>query len=73
MTSEERFKIILGEWLREKREKAGITQEEIAQRLGVSKQSIHYYEKGTNMMTAKAFVTYCRIVGADPNDAVKLL
>ncbi|MBR2555075.1 MAG: helix-turn-helix transcriptional regulator [Aeriscardovia sp.] len=72
MKSDQQFKILLGQWLADQRIKNGKTQEEVAKHLGVTKQSVHYYENGINMMSAKAFMHYCAYVGADPDKFVAL-
>ena len=71
MKSDQQFKILLGQWLSEQRTKANKTQEEVAKYLGVTKQSVHYYESGVNMMSAKAFMSYCAYVGADPDKGLE--
>ena len=72
MKSEDKFKKLLGQWLAEQRIKANKTQEEVAKYLGVTKQSVHYYESGVNTMSAKAFMRYCAFVGANPDKFVKI-
>lgn len=73
MNNDDRFNILLGQWIREKREKAGYKQEEIGHLLGVSKPMISYYESGQSSISAKSFVKFCKIVGANPNDIINLL
>ena len=73
MKDDSEISVLIGQWLREKREKAGYTQEEIGQMLGVSKPMVSYYESGQHTISAKAFVRFCKIVNANPNDIVKLL
>lgn len=73
MKSDQELKVLLGKWLAEQRVKAGKTQEEVAKHLGVTKQSVHYYESGVNMMSAKAFIKYCKYVGANPDDFVRMI
>lgn len=73
MNKDEEFNILLGQWMREKREKAGFTQKEIGEHLGVSKPMVSFYESGRYTISAKSFVRFCKLVGADPDEIVKLL
>lgn len=73
MNNDEKFSKLLGQWMREKREKAGFNQEEIGHMLGVSKPMISYYESGQSAISAKAFVRFCKIVNANPNDIINML
>ena len=60
--------IIIGEWLTEKRTKKGLSQEEIAKKLGVSKAAVCRYEKGARALTATRFLEICKILDADPTE-----
>ena len=73
MNNDDNFSKALGQWLRGKREKAGYSQEEIGHMLGVSKPMVSYYESGQSAISAKAFVRFCKIVNANPNDIINLL
>ena len=63
-------KVIIGAWLAEKRKHKGITQIQVAERLGVSKQAISKWENGRGKMYADNFIEFCRIIEADPNDLI---
>lgn len=43
--------------IKELRKQAGLTQEQLGAVIGVSKYSIHLYEKGTNFPDMKGFIT----------------
>ena len=47
------------------RKKAGMTQPELAERVGVSVQSIWCWEKGINCPTADHLITMCNAMGYD--------
>ena len=51
------------EIVRALREKAGMTQPEMAKRVGVSVQSIWSWEKGHNCPTADHLLTICNVMG----------
>lgn len=63
-------KKMIGAWLAEKRKRKGITQIQVAERLGVTKQAISKWENGHGKMYADVFIEFCKIVEADPNDLV---
>jgi transcriptional regulator with XRE-family HTH domain len=55
----------LGEWLADKRKLAGMTQTQVAEKIGSQKQRISNWETGYREMNAKDLVQYCEIIGAD--------
>ncbi len=59
--------------LRELRQKAGITQEEVAARAGVSREYVSMLEAGKNTPTIDVFIRLCRAVGASPAEVVTRL
>lgn len=61
----------MGSYLQSLRTQKGFTQNEIAKRIGVTRQAICNYENGTRPMTAKLFVDYCKAIGADIADVIK--
>lgn len=52
--------------LKAAREKAGLTQRDLAARLKRSKNYVHYVEIGTTMLDAIEFMQYARACDADP-------
>ena len=60
------FNKILGNRMRAFRQERKLTQNTVAQALGVSFQQIQKYERGTNRISAERFVALCHILGASP-------
>ena len=54
--------------MKEARAKAGLSQQELADKLGVSRQTINAIEKGDYNPTIKLCVGICRILGLTLND-----
>lgn len=54
-----------GEKIKEYRIKAGLSQEALAERCGVSRQAVTKWEKGQSLPTAANLSRICRAVGAD--------
>ena len=53
--------------MKEARAKAGLSQQELADRLGVSRQTINAIEKGDYNPTIKLCVGICRVLGLSLN------
>lgn len=53
------------ELMRKARESKGLKQDDIAQKLGVRKQTVSSWETGKNDIDIDLFVKYCKICGAD--------
>ena len=47
---------------------AGFTQEEMAQKLGVSRDSYHKWENGKQKMKPAYLYAICQLTGFDPDD-----
>ena len=54
--------------MKDARAKAGLSQQELADKLGVSRQTINAIEKGDYNPTIKLCVGICRILGLTLND-----
>ena len=54
--------------MKDARNKAGLSQQELADKLGVSRQTINAIEKGDYNPTIKLCVGICRILGLTLND-----
>ena len=54
--------ILVGDRIREAREKLNLSQEELGEKIGVTKVSISGYEKGTKNPKLNVFVTFCDTV-----------
>lgn len=61
----------IGAWLAHHRKLRGLSQAEVAERLGVTKTAVHYWETGKRMIYAKTMLDYCRLLDLDPQDLVK--
>jgi transcriptional regulator with XRE-family HTH domain len=56
------FDRLLGQRIMELRRLAGMTQNQLAQRLGVSTQQVHKFEKGTDQVSAGQLLVIARSV-----------
>jgi len=54
--------IKIGDRIKQKRQSAGLTQEELATRLGSSQQQIYKYERGVNEPSASVIFELARIL-----------
>ena len=54
--------------MKDARSKAGLSQQELADKLGVSRQTINAIEKGDYNPTIKLCVGICRVLGLTLND-----
>ena len=54
--------------MKDARTKAGLSQQELADKLGVSRQTINAIEKGDYNPTIKLCVGICRVLGLTLND-----
>lgn len=69
MKSEKKFDIdkVLGEIFKEYRVKNKLTQEKIAEKLGISVKYISRIENGTGGVKVETLVNYMNILGISPN------
>ena len=63
----------IGKWLAEKRRKRGMTQQEVADKMGHTRTAIHYWESGKRTIYADAFLEYCKVIDANPSELVEKL
>ena len=54
--------------VREMRERAGLTQKQLADRLGITQQSVYYYESGDRDIKASVLVEMSQILGCTVSD-----
>ena len=54
--------------MKDARTKAGLSQQELADRLGISRQTINAIEKGDYNPTIRLCVGICRVLGLTLND-----
>jgi transcriptional regulator with XRE-family HTH domain len=57
--------VVVGQNIRFQRTRAGMSQERLANHLGLTFQQIQKYEKGTNRTTASRLVKICSVFGID--------
>lgn len=62
----------IGENMRKARKEAGISQVEIAERLGVYQKDVSRWEKGEHTPSLEAFVAWCRITGFSADEVLEL-
>lgn len=63
----------IGKWLAEKRQEKGMSQQDVADKMGHTRTAIRYWETGKRTIYADAFLEYCKVLGADPTELVKEL
>jgi transcriptional regulator with XRE-family HTH domain len=56
----------IGEWMRANRDKAGLSQQEIGERIGVSQSQISTWENGSSEPSEKAIQSLSSIFGTEP-------
>lgn len=62
--------IELGKWLEEKRTEKGFSLQQVADKLGVHRSTVHYWEKGKRKMYASALMEYCDVLGVNLEDFI---
>lgn len=72
MTDKEMNKLI-GAWLAAQRQERGLSQQDVADVLGVSRSAVHYWETGKRTIYAVNLLDYCRAINADPADCVQFV
>lgn len=55
----------LGEWIKAKREEAGLGQKATARKLGHHEQWLHRIEKGTQRIDVVDFMAFLKVIGVD--------
>lgn len=61
----------IGAYLAKERKAKKISQQQLADRLGVSKTAVHYWETGKRTIFADQMLEYCETIGIDPQDLIK--
>jgi transcriptional regulator with XRE-family HTH domain len=59
--------------LREARLEAGLTQQQLADRLKRSDNFVSYVERGERMLDVLEFIEYCKALRMDPRDGIDRL
>lgn len=65
------FYIELGKRLKDIRIERKMTQQEVADRLGIARQNVSTYENGVKTLDIDTFYKICDIFNVDPNDVLK--
>ena len=60
-------KKLIGKRIRHRRELAGLSQEQLAEKLNLSKNHISSMECGKSMLTTKCLITICNVLGGTPD------
>ena len=60
----------LGATMTELRETKGLSQTEVARRMGLDPSTVMHWEQGRNRVKMHAFLAWCRTVGVDPADVI---
>jgi transcriptional regulator with XRE-family HTH domain len=68
---EDNFDVHLGSWLKQKRNDKGMTLQEVADRMGVTRTAVHCWETGKRSMYASTLMDYCNVLGADLDEYIK--
>ena len=71
--NEEKISVEFGAFLREARERNGLHQEDIAEKLGVSRSYYAYIENGKRNIYFPRAINICRVLDLDMNDFIKTL
>lgn len=66
------FYIRLGAALRIARKKKGMTQEQVADKLGVTKMAVSHWERGDRSMSAEDLVRFLEAVDCDIDEFMKI-
>lgn len=64
------FDMELGAWLESKRAEKGLTQADIARRMGVTRTAVHCWEKGKRKLYADVLLEYCEACGINLQDFI---
>ncbi len=62
---------LIGRWLKEKREEKGMSQQTAADRLGITRTAVHYWETGKRTIYAVNLIDYCKVLDVNPQQIVK--
>lgn len=60
----------LGIWLRQKRIDKNMSLQQVADKFGVHRSTIHCYETAKHTVTASMLIDLCKIYDADPTEFI---
>ena len=72
MNKTEKGRLLL-KWLRDAREKQGMTMRDVAAVLKLPHSWVGKVEAGDRRLDVLEFIKYCQVIGADPIKGLKLL
>lgn len=61
----------IGAYLAKERKAKKFSQQQIAERMDVTKTAVSYWETGKRVINAEQMINYCEVLGVDPQDLVK--
>lgn len=61
----------IGAWLMNERNKQELSLQDVANRLGVSRSAVYYWEVGRRTIYAENMIKYCNVLGVDPADLIR--
>lgn len=61
----------IGAYLAKERKAKKITQQQLAEKLGVTKTAVSYWETGKRTIYADHMLVYCDAIGIDPQDLIE--
>ena len=76
MNTEEKklaYRILFGKWLEKSRNEKRMSQEEVANRIGVSRSVISYYESGKRSINLNEAIYLCESCGFDFGELASLI
>lgn len=62
------YNSMISEWIKEKRKEKGWNQDQLGEKIGVTKTAISYWESGKRSISADTFVAICKALDANPYD-----
>ncbi len=65
------YNVKIGAYLAKERKAKKITQQEVADQLGVTKSAVSNWELGKRTIYADQMLEYCAHIGIDPQDLVR--
>lgn len=64
---------LIGAWLAGRRKEKGMSQQEVADRLGTTRTAVHYWESGKRTIYAVNLIEYCKAINVNPSEIVEEL
>lgn len=74
LTTEQRdWTMRMGDWMREERERAGLTRKQVAHRIGLAVNTVERWEQGARRPLVDSFLSWCRAVGVPLELAIRTI